>query len=212
MLIKPNLDNPISNTRRTAPNVSDLMLFIVAAAVSAALIKLHTEDATLKFRLTNHPPASVWTRLLIGHSLTSIGLIVGLSRHYLLWRKRLSEKSFGQWFWIVISIYLLLHISASLIWAFINLIRNGPNIGLSNINQSLARVFILTSQQACFDQFAWFIAAVWISFRLLHFSNDAALVLEPHVNSQKNDHSIAIYSGLVIASTIFQRFIESAGY
>jgi len=67
-----------------APNVSDLMLLIVAAAVSAALIKLHTEDATLKFRLTNHPPASVWTRLFIGHSLTASGLIFGISRLYLL--------------------------------------------------------------------------------------------------------------------------------
>jgi hypothetical protein len=212
MLIKPTPEHPISNSRRMAPNVSDLMLLIVAAAVSAALIKLHTEDATLKFRLTNHPPASVWTRLFIGHSLTASGLIFGISRLYLLWRKRLADKSFGHWFWIVISLYLLLYISASLLWAFINLVKNGAFAGLNNINQSLGRVFILTSQQACFDQFAWFIAGVWISFRLLHLPNDAGQILEPPGNSQKSDHSIAIYCGLVIASTIFQRFIESAGF
>ena len=210
---KPDLENNPAPSPRMAANVSDMMLQILAIAVSAALIKMHTEEASLKFRLANHPPASVWTRLIIGHSLTGFGLTFGISRLYLSLRQRLSNKSFGHWLWIIISLYLLFYISASVLWSSIHLLRNPPSIAISNLNKALGRVIILTSQQACFDQFAWLIASIWISFRLLYLSNrDTGQILDSQGFSQKSDHSIAIYSGFVVTYTIFQRFIESAGF
>ena len=210
---KPDLENNPAPSPKMAANVSDMMLQILAIAVSAALIKMHTEEASLKFRLANHPPASVWTRLIIGHSLTGFGLTFGTSRLYLSLRQRLANKSFGHWLWIIISLYLLFYISASVLWSSIHLLRNPPSIAISNLNKALGRVIILTSQQACFDQFAWLIASIWISFRLLYLSNrDTGQILDSPGISQKSDHSIAIYSGFVVTSTIFQRFIESAGF
>lgn len=188
------------------------MLLIMAVALCAAMIKMHMEQPSLRFRLSNSPPASVWTRLIIGHSLTGIGLTFGTSRLYLSLRKRASEKSFGHWLWITISLYLLFYISASLFWSMINLITNTDDISYLNLTQVLGRVLVLTSQQACFDQFAWLIAGAWISSRLLHLSPDSSQAMESDDIRQKSDTTIAIYSGIVIASTLFQRGIESAGY
>jgi len=211
--VRPIPDSQMVSPKRVLPNLSDLMLIIAALALSAALIKSHSEDSTLKFRLSNHPPVSVWTRLLMGHTLTAFGLILGASRWILTVRKREREIAFGNWFWITISLYLVFYLSASMAWAFVNLVRQLDLSSISQTRDALGRVFLLTSQQACFDQFAWMVLAVWLATRLTQRSSDLENLNSVDTREiHKQDYTVSVYSGMVIASTMVQRFIESAGY
>lgn len=49
-----------------APNLADLMICILATGLAMALIRLHMEEPTLKFRFRSGAPLSVSTRLFLG--------------------------------------------------------------------------------------------------------------------------------------------------
>lgn len=78
-----------------APGVADWMLLILALAIVAGLIKRHTSDPTMNFRLAQKPPVSVWTRLLVGHALTGVGLVFGLSRLFSRVKIKSTKYNFG---------------------------------------------------------------------------------------------------------------------
>jgi len=64
----------------SAFRVADLMLWVLAIGLATGLTKRHMGESAMAFRLNSHPPLSVWTRLVIGHSLSSFAVVFGLSR------------------------------------------------------------------------------------------------------------------------------------
>lgn len=202
--------------RLIAPGVADWMLLILALALVAGLIKRHTSDPTMNFRLAQKPPVSVWTRLLIGHTLTGLGLVFGLSRLFCRIKIKSTKYNFGTWLWSVVGLYLLFYLFASICWSWVNFTRAYFKSNTSNyfidLGPALARVAVLSSVQACYDSFAWFLAAIWAA--------SASNLVTPHTTLpeiqspyiEKSDITIAIYSAFVIVATVFQRLLESAGY
>jgi len=209
-------DSPPS--RPLAPSVADWMLLIVALALVAGLVKRHTSDPTMNFRLVGHPPASVWTRLLLGHFMTGTGLVFGLSRLWVRLRQKTAGPQFGLWLWSAVGLYLFFYITASTAWSSVNFVRaawfssRGASGTLADLVQMLSLVAVMSSVQACFDSFAWFLAAIRAALALGADGESAERPGTPGAATRKADITIALYSALVISSTTFQRVLESCGF
>jgi len=78
--------------------------------------------------------------------------------------------------------------------------------------ETVSRVAMMTFGQACFDELAWMLAAIWIVTASLkgvvQFSGEAEATDN---NVARQDIAAAIFTGLVIFGTIFQRILESLG-
>ena len=210
----PSIDKP---ARVLAPTVADWMLGIVALALVAALIKRHTSDPTMNFRLAGHPPASVWTRLLLGHFMTGTGLVFGLSRLWVQLRHKPAAPQFGLWLWSAVGLYLAFYIAASTAWSSVNFMRaaaSGTRASgtVADLLQMASLVAVMSSVQACFDSFAWFLAAIWAASALGSGSESAEVQIAPKAVERKAEITIALYSALVISITVFQRILESCGF
>jgi hypothetical protein len=217
MIDSERYEEPDSTKNVSAFRVSDLLLCVLAAGLAAGLIKRHAQESAMAYRLNAHPPLSVWTRLVIGHSLSSFGLVFGFSRLIGAIRERKKSVSFGTWVWSIISVYLLMHVLASVTWALTNTairpMLTGRKSAASSLSDTIERVSLMTLDQACFDEFAWMLAAVWIVSGILrteaHSDESGELVAKP---AESQDISVAIYTGLAIIGTIFQRILESTGF
>lgn len=203
--------------RPLAPNVADWMLVIVALALAAALVKRHTADPTMNFRLTGHPPASVWTRLLLGHFMTSTGLVFGLSQVVARLRAKPAGADFGLWLWSAVGLYLVFYLAASITWSSVNFLLTAvsskkPAWDTADLLQMVSLVAVMSSVQACFDSFAWFLAAVWAASALGAAGQSNERLNMHKAVVRKPDITIALYSALVISATVFQRVLESCGF
>ncbi len=198
--------------------VSDLLLCVLAAALAAGLLKRHVEESAMAYRLKSHPPLSVWTRLVIGHGLSSFGLVFGLSRLFSAVRERKRSVTFGTWIWSIIGLYLVLFVSASVTWAMANrLLRpilHGSNPAGVSLAETFSRVTLMTFDQACFDAFAWSLAAIWLGAALFRVGDDSPSEEgeTPAPVVERQDIAVSIFTGLAIFGTIFQRMLESLGY
>lgn len=195
-----------------SPGVADMMLLVIGVGLAFGLIRNHFHDPAFQLRIRSGMSLSFFTRLLLGHSMTAFGLVFGLSRFIRLIRSKQSPVGFGSYFWSITGLYLTFYLVASGIWALVNKLRGPlPVAPLFSMLNTLKRVTILSSQQACFDSFAWTLAAIWASMSILKRSvataesNDFDAQLAP----QKSDISFAVYSGFVVASTCVQRLMES---
>lgn len=211
------LDRPDRDEQADAAiRVADLMLWVLAIALAVGMVKRHMAESAMAFRLNSHPPLSVWTRLVIGHSLSSFAVVFGLSRWLQALRERRSRVTFGSWLWPVVGIYVPIHVLASVLWALTNTaVRpylSGARPASVPAAETVSRVAMMTFGQACFDELAWMLAAIWIVTASLkgvvQFSGEA----EATDNKvARQDIAAAIFTGLVIFGTIFQRILESLG-
>lgn len=197
-----------------APNLADLMICILATGLAMALIRLHMEEPTLKFRFRSGAPLSVSTRLFLGHFMTAIGLVLGLSRLAKLLAQKNRQVRFGNFFWAVTGVYLAMHLLASIGWATVHqLSKTTAGNAALPLSTTFQRVALLTSHQACFDELAWLFAAIWISGGLLSLFSKSQATDEFIAQAPlKSDLSFALYSGLVISATVFQRIFEATGF
>ena len=209
---EPDSTKPASSFR-----VSDLLLCVLAVGLAAGLMKRHAEESAMAFRLKSHPPLSVWTRLVIGHGLSSFGLVFGLSRLASAIRERKRSVTFGTWIWSIIGLYMVLFVAASVTWAMANrLLRpmlHGSNPAGVSLGETFSRVALMTFNQACFDAFAWALAAIWVASALFRVGDRPAEEIESQAPSiERQDIAVSIFTGLAIFATIFQRLLESAGF
>ncbi|MBI1321767.1 hypothetical protein GC170_01070 [bacterium] len=208
----PSESKPASSFR-----VSDLLLCVLAVAIAAGLLKRHAEESAMAYRLKAHPPLSVWTRLVIGHALSSFGLVFGLARLTAAIRERKRAITFGTWIWSIIGLYLVLFVSASVAWAMANrllrpILQESNPAGVSP-GEIFSRVSLMTFNQACFDAFAWALAAIWIASALFRVGEGASEEAEtPAPAVERHDIAVSVFTGLAIFGTIFQRMLESMGY
>lgn len=201
-----------TRTGSFSPGLADMMLLVLGIGLVFGLIRIHLQDPAFQLRLRSGLAVSFFTRVLLGHSMTAFGLVFGLSRFMRLVGRRQSPVGFGSYFWLITGLYLSFYLVASVTWAIVNKLRGAiPGDALFSILNMLKRVTILSSQQACFDSFAWTLAAIWVSMSILKRSvatagtNDFDLELVP----EKSDISFAVYSGFVVSSTCLQRLMES---
>lgn len=211
------VQEPDSTKAASAFRVSDLLLCVLAFGLAAGLLKRHAEESAMAYRLKSHPPLSVWTRLVIGHGLSSFGLVFGLSRLTSAIRERKRAVTFGTWIWSIIGLYLVLFVSASVAWAMANrLLRpilQGSNPAGVSLGETFSRVTLMTFNQACFDAFAWALAAIWVASALFRVGDSSTEEVESHAPSiERQDIAVSIFTGLAISATIFQRMLESMGY
>jgi hypothetical protein len=204
------------NRNNSVFRVGDMMMVVLAAALAVALVKRHSEESAMAFRLKSQPPLSVWTRLAIGHTLSSFAVVFGLSRLYLSFRDRPARLSFGTWLWCVVGFYVPLHVMASVAWALVNntlrpLWSGRAVLGFS-LSETVGRVALMTFNQACFDELAWLLVAVWAATGLLRFAGRPENVASTKpIPVETPDLSIAAFTGLTVSATVFQRIMESSG-
>lgn len=204
---------------RLIPTVADLMMMVFALSLAMGLIRMHLDEPTLQFRFRSGAPTSLTTRLLLGHLMTGFGLVFGISQFVIiLWKERESLR-FGSYFWSITGLYLIVHVSASVVWSLVNQIakwNNGQSMISLQLASTLKRVMVLTSNQACFDEFAAVMAAIWLVggvtflFGRIRTNSDRDLIDDPV--AIKSDVSFALYSGFVMMATIFQRLLEAVGF
>jgi|GEM_PF-4675856 len=201
----------------SAFRVADLMLWVLAIGLAAGMTKRHMDESAMAFRLNAHPPLSVWTRLVIGHSLSSFAVVFGLSRLILALRDRRNRVTFGSWLWSVIGLYVPLHVLASVLWALTNTVLrpvlSGSRPASVPITETVSRVALMTFGQACFDELAWMLAAIWIVTASLKGVVQFAGEIEAGDSGiARQDVAVSIFTGLAIFATVFQRILESLGY
>lgn len=209
---EPDTKKPSSSFR-----VSDLLLCVLAFGLAAGLLKRHAEESAMAYRLKSHPPLSVWTRLIVGHGLSSFGLVFGLSRLVSAIRERKRSVTFGTWIWSIVGLYMVFFVTASVTWAMANrLLRpilHGSNPGEVSLGETFSRVTLMTFNQACFDAFAWVLAGIWVASALIRVGEPPAEEIVRHPPSiERQDIAVSIFTGLAISATIFQRLLESAGF
>ena len=194
--------------------VWNLMLLILACAVWMALLQRHMEETTLKFRFASGAPLSVKTRLYLGHLMTSSGIVFGGCQIVLLFfRKESARVTFGSFGWTICGFYLFFQITTSILWSCIHqLFRSGTGGGASSFSV-VERVILLSSHQACFDEFAWLLAAFWTATWLIGKMELKYIApsMISKMQSDSSDVSFAFYTSVVVLATIFQRVLEATG-
>jgi hypothetical protein len=184
--------------------VWNLMLLILASALWMGLVQRHMEENTLKFRFAAGAPISVKTRLYLGHFMSSSGLVFGSCQLALLFfRKEFARVTFGTFGWAICGFYLIFQISSSILCT-------GGGVFSFSV---LERVILLSSHQACFDEFAWLLAALWAAAWLIGKMELSELPagLIARMQPDRSDVSFAFYSSFVVLATIFQRVLEATG-
>jgi hypothetical protein len=213
-----DLDNGIDSRSDKAMSGSvrvwNLMLLILASALWMGLVQRHMEENTLKFRFAAGAPISVKTRLYLGHFMSSSGLVFGGCQLALLFvRKEFARVTFGTFGWAICGFYLIFQISSSILWSTIHqFIRSVTGGGVFSFSV-LERVILLSSHQACFDEFAWLLAALWAAAWLIGKMELSELPagLIARMQPDRSDVSFAFYSSFVVLATIFQRVLEATG-
>ncbi|MFM7130286.1 MAG: hypothetical protein ACKO0V_13105 [bacterium] len=192
----------------------NLIQLIFVMGLWFALVRRHMDEPTLQFRFRSGAPLSVSTRLFLGHLMTSLGLVFGLSQIAgIAWRQGPKRVSFGRFGWAITGFFLMIHLLASLAWSGIHqFFRNSQPAG-SGLISVTERVVLLTSHQGCFDEFAWLLVAFWAAAWLVNQARTpgAENAIMAPMPLERSDMTFACYTSLVVLATIFQRVLEAGG-
>lgn len=192
----------------------NLIQLTFAMGLWFALVRRHMDEPTLQFRFRSGAPLSVSTRLLLGHLMTSLGLVFGVSQVFsMTFRLSPARISFGRFGWAITGFFLMFHLLASLAWSSVHQVfRNSQTAG-SGLVSVMERVVLLTSHQGCFDEFAWLLVAFWAAAWLVNQarSPDSGTAVTSPMPLEKSDITFACYASIVVMATIFQRVLEACG-
>lgn len=192
----------------------NLIQLTFAMGLWFALVRRHMDEPTLQFRFRSGAPLSVSTRLLLGHLMTSLGLVFGFSQLFsMTFRHNPPRISFGRFGWAITGLFLMFHLLASLAWSGIHQVfRNSQTAG-SGLVSVMERVVLLTSHQGCFDEFAWLLVAFWAAAWLVNQARslDSGTAVTSPMPVEKSDITFAFYTSIVVLATIFQRVLEACG-